>query len=62
VEPEEAVVDVWQLVLLALFVLLPMALLLDFWPHRERLSSDGRPVERDWEPQITHEPHDDEHH
>ncbi|MEX1177048.1 MAG: hypothetical protein WEB09_01175 [Nitriliruptor sp.] len=53
--------DVWQIVLLAFFVLLPMALLLDFWPDRERLTRSGRPVERDWEPQISHPPADEHH-
>jgi hypothetical protein len=55
-------VELWQIVLIAFFVLLPMALLLDFWPDRERLSRTGAPVQRDWKRQITHEPHDDEHH
>lgn len=54
--------ELWQIVALAFFILLPMALLLDFWPDRERLSRTGTPIERDWKPQITHEPHDDEHH
>lgn len=51
----------WQFVALAVFVLLPMALLVGFWPDRERLTSNGAPVEREWKPQITHEP-TDEHH
>ncbi|WP_157041656.1 hypothetical protein [Nitriliruptor alkaliphilus] len=54
--------ELWQIVLITFFVLLPMALLLDFWPHRERLSRTGAPVPREWDRQITHEPHDDEHH
>jgi hypothetical protein len=55
-------VDLWQIVLLGFLVLLPFALLLDFWPHRDRLTAEGRPVAREWERQIVHEPHDDEHH
>lgn len=52
----------WQLVILAVLVLLPFALLADFHPHRERLDSRGRPVPRDWQPQTEHETHGDDHH
>lgn len=51
----------WQIVTIAVLVLLPMALLLGFWPNRERLTSSGKPVERDWEPQVTHAPAEEHH-
>lgn len=47
--------EIWQIVLLAFFVLLPMALLADFWPDRERLDRVGKPIERTWRRQVTHE-------
>lgn len=52
----------WQLVTLVVLVLLPIALLADFYPHRERLDSRGRPLERDWEPQVVHPDPGAEHH
>jgi hypothetical protein len=52
----------WQIVLFAFFVLLPFALLYDFWPDRDRLDAQGRPLPRDWDPQIVHPPRADEHH
>jgi hypothetical protein len=55
-------VEVWQFVLMAFLVLLPLALLADFWPDRERLDYRGGPIARVWRQQITHEPHDDAHH
>jgi hypothetical protein len=55
-------VEVWQIALLTFFVLLPIALLLDFYPGRERVASDGQPLQREWQRQITHEPHEDDHH
>lgn len=55
--------EIWQVGLLVFLFLLPMALLLDFWPHRERLAQDGRPIPRNWERQISHlSDEDDEHH
>ena len=54
--------ETWQIGLLVIFVLLPVALLLDFWPNRERLTYRGTPLRREWIRQIDHEPHDDEHH
>jgi hypothetical protein len=54
-------VEAWQISLMVLFVLLPVMLLFGWWPHRERLTRTGAPVPRDWEPQITHEPHDEHH-
>ena len=38
----------WQLVVAGFLVVLPVTLLLDFTPHRERLDAAGRPVRRDW--------------
>lgn len=54
--------EIWQLVLLAFLVLLPFALLVDFWPDHERLSSRGVPLPRDWRPPPPRAPADDEHH
>ena len=42
----------WQIVLFAFFVLLPFALMLDFWPDRERLDYTGRPFRRAWKRQV----------
>lgn len=53
--------ETWQLVLATVFVLIPFALLLDFWPHRERLTAAGKPLERTWRPPVTR-PEPDEHH
>lgn len=58
VEREVGCVEIWQIVLMAFFVLLPMALLADFWPDRERLNFVGKPVERSWKSQIEHPPTD----
>ncbi len=38
----------WQLVLAGVLVLLPVTLLLDLHPHRERLDTAGRPLRRAW--------------
>jgi hypothetical protein len=55
--------EVWQIVLFAFVTLLPFALMVDFWPHRERMDSWGRPIERSWERQIQHPaPGEDDHH
>lgn len=42
----------WQIVLFAFFVLLPFALMLDFWPNRERLDYNGKPFPREWKRQV----------
>ncbi len=52
----------WQIVFLAFVVLLPVALLADLYPDRERLSSRGRPLDRGWIRQIQHAPERDEQH
>ncbi len=52
----------WQIVVFVFFVLLPFALLFDFWPDRERLDYRGRPVSRDWRPAPMPVEPDDEHH
>lgn len=44
----------WQLVILAFVVLIPFALMADFHPDRERLNARGRPLARDWAPQVRH--------
>lgn len=51
----------WQVVLATLFLLIPFALMLEFWPRRERLTSSGRPLQRDWRPPVA-EREPDEHH
>lgn len=51
---------VWQIIVMAVLVLLPIALMLDFHPHSERLTSRGRPLERTW--QRGHHPDPDAAH
>lgn len=53
--------EVWQWVLLVFLVLLPFALMVDFWPHRERLDAQGRSLPRDWRPPTTKVPEPDHH-
>jgi hypothetical protein len=60
-EEEPVDLEFWQIVVFAFVVLLPMALMLDFWPHRERLNYRGQPVARTWERQYTPRL-PDEHH
>lgn len=48
----------WNIALLVFFLVLPVLLSIATWGS-ERLTFRGRPVERDWEPQITHAPQDD---
>ncbi len=45
-------VQTWQIVLFAFFVLLPFALMLDFWPNRERVDYNGKPLPRTWKRQV----------
>ncbi|MEX0869564.1 MAG: hypothetical protein WD011_07820 [Nitriliruptoraceae bacterium] len=53
----------WQWTLTAFIVLLPFALMLDFWPDRERCDARGRPQPRTWRPTPTSAPLEtDEHH
>ena len=52
----------WQIVIVGVLALLPFALLADFHPHRERLDSRGRPLQRDWAHQVTHADPDADHH
>lgn len=51
----------WQLVVVTALLLLPFSLLTSFWPHRERFTVAGKPVERPWRPRVT-QPEPDEHH
>ena len=53
--------EIWQLVLVAFFVLLPVALMADFWPDRERLDARGRSLPRTWRPPVTEAPDPDHH-
>jgi len=39
----------WQLVVAGFLVLLPVTLLLDLHPHRERLDAAGPPLRRRWD-------------
>jgi hypothetical protein len=52
----------WQLVLLTVLVLLPFALLTEFWPHRERQNVAGRPLDRPWRPRVAEPEPEDDHH
>lgn len=40
----------WQLIVLGVLVVIPFALIPVFWPHRERHTVAGRPLERSWRP------------
>jgi hypothetical protein len=44
--------ETWQIVLFIFFVLLPFALMLDFWPNRERVGFNGAPLPRTWKRQV----------
>jgi hypothetical protein len=52
----------WQLVVATILVLLPFALLTEFWPHRERLTAAGKPLDRPWRPRVKTPEPEDEHH
>jgi hypothetical protein len=52
--------EFWQLVVVVVVVLLPFALLTDFWPRRERCDARGRPLPRVWRP-VPRPPVADEH-
>lgn len=57
----QAVVS-WHVVIIAFVVLMPFALMADFYPDRERLNARGRPLARDWTPQVRHsDPEHDVH-
>ncbi len=53
--------SLWQLIAIAVVVLLPLCLLVVFHPRRERLTARGVPVERGWWPASQAEP-SVEHH
>jgi hypothetical protein len=55
-------VEAWQIIILAFLVLLPVALMVDYWPNRERLTARGAPLPRDWRPAAHATPAEDEHH
>jgi hypothetical protein len=59
---KERIVEAWQIILFAFLVLLPMALMVDYWPHRERLTARGAPLVREWRPSAPPAPADDDHH
>jgi hypothetical protein len=59
---QEDDVQTWQWLLLVVFVVLPLALMSDFWPGSERLTSRGVPIPREWIRQIRHDPVEDDHH
>jgi hypothetical protein len=54
--------ELWQIVLAAVFVLPPFVLLGVFHARRERLSSRGKPLSRMWQPTAAPAPAEDEHH
>lgn len=51
----------WQWIILGFLVLVPVALMLDFWGD-ERLGSRGRPRSRPWRPTPRPAPDPDDHH
>ena len=53
--------EAWQIIVAVFFALLPIVLMLDYWGN-ERLTSRGRPIEREWVRQVRHRPDPDEHH
>lgn len=53
--------QLWQVVVLAFVVVLPMALMVDFWGD-QRLSFRGRPGRRSWRPTPRPLPDPDDHH
>ncbi len=53
-------VESWQLILGGFLVLLPIVLMVDYWGD-ERLTFRGRPIQRDWHPQVEHAPLDEHH-
>ena len=53
--------QLWQWVLLAFLVVLPVALMLDFWGD-QRLSFRGRPGPRTFRPNPPPAPSHDDHH
>jgi hypothetical protein len=55
-------IEVWQIVAFAFVALLPFALMVDFWPHRERLNYRGGPVAREWERQVHPSAPGEDHH
>jgi hypothetical protein len=54
--------DVWQIVLVAVFVGTPFLLLGVFHASRERLSSRGKPLSRVWRPAVPPVAPDEDHH
>jgi hypothetical protein len=54
--------EIWQIIVMAFLVLLPLALMLDYWPGRERLDARGAPLDRSWRPKPPPPPSGDEHH
>jgi hypothetical protein len=52
----------WQIVTLVVFVLLPLLLLADFHPRRERLDARGDPLERGWDRQLEPTVDEPDHH
>lgn len=53
--------QLWQWVLLAFVVVIPFALMLDFWGD-QRVGPSGRPRPRDFRPSPPPAPEPDDHH
>lgn len=52
--------QLWQIIILAFLVAMPLALMVDYWGD-QRLSSRGRPGSRQWRPSPGSRPEPDEH-
>lgn len=50
----------WQLILGGFFILLPLVLMVDYWGD-ERLTYNGKPIQRDWRKKVHHDASVDEH-
>lgn len=53
--------EAWQWIAAAVFVILPLALMIDFWGD-ERLTYRGKPIRREWRQQVTHVASEDGEH
>lgn len=59
--PGDQPVQLWQWVIFVFIVLVPLALMVDFWGD-QRLTFRGRPGRRTWRPVPLPAPSPDDHH